>query len=136
MKSWGRSALIFVAYSLALLHTAIPHHHSATPAGRMSVAPIHSVAPSVSSLLALVFSTDLGKGHLETFQKSNHAQNVHQFAVALLMLGFLFALQNAAGTRASARKTVSHFAEKFYRQRILFSAAGFRAPPAFVRLIA
>lgn len=27
MKTWSRLVLLFLAYGLALLHTAIPHHH-------------------------------------------------------------------------------------------------------------
>ena len=71
MKPWGRFIFVFIAYSIALLHTAVPHHHGVAGAGQFVFAHAGcSFTHSAGGLLQKALSTDLGVGHLETFKKN------------------------------------------------------------------
>lgn len=130
MKPWRRFALIFLAYGITLLHTAIPHHHhSARPDGKQAISSNHCTPVSSQGLLALVFSTDLGAGHLENFQKNDHAEQVLDFAAALYVAGVLFTHHSLADI-VSVQNEIWPFSDNLSTQRLRYSAAGFRAPPA------
>jgi len=113
-----------------LLHTAIPHHHhSARSDGKQAIASNHCTPVSPVSLLTFVFSTDLGKGHLENFQKNDHAGQVLDFTAALFVAGVLFTHHSLADI-VSVQNEIWPFSDNLSTQRLRYSAAGFRAPPA------
>ena len=90
MKPWGRFVFIFIAYGIALLHTAVPHQHSQGIEGRTTLFQAGCIAnESTSDFLKLILSTDLGYGHLETFNKSSDTSVHVSFAgistIALLI---------------------------------------------------
>lgn len=129
MKPWVRLLIVFFAYGMALLHTAVPHHHDSGPGGRTSISHAGCVfSHSKSGLLQLVFSTDLGYGHLEIFKKN--ADTTIEFSAAPAT----FAAIVPSSLRVSASFTPDFTAsdgyiEKLRMRLLLFTASPFRAPP-------
>lgn len=130
MKSWSRSALIFFAYSIALLHTAVPHHHAETRAGQAVVSHNRCIfSQSSDGLLQKVLATDLGVGHLEIFKKGGDANIEFSKTVAFIATSIL---------PASFRDWPNTFAgfsgnaiEKLKRKLLLSSVSHLRAPPVY-----
>lgn len=129
MKSLGRFALIFVAYSIALLHTAVPHSHASVRTGEFIISQTGCIlTESGTGFLQKVLSTDLGIGHLETFQKGSKA-DIESSAI------FTWVIATAASYVALISPEKVHlefsqgYIEKLKRKLLLFSVSHFRAPP-------
>lgn len=132
MKPWKRFAFVFVAYSLALLHTAVPHQHQAFADGTMTLSAAGCVSgQSMGGFLKMVFSTDLGHGHLETFQKSAEAQIDFSLALVSILLVFTPLVSLQSGRCESVTSFGTHI-EKLHKRLLLFSSAHFRAPPFLI----
>lgn len=128
MKPWGRFVLIFLAYCITLLHTIVPHHHAPLPIGESVISHAGCVfSDSTNDLLQKVFSTDLGVGHLETFQKGGDA-DIEFLATAVVetMNALSAALVITGNTTFVYSKG---YIEKLKRRLLLFSVSHFRAPP-------
>jgi len=129
MKPWRRFIFIFIAYGLALLHTAVPHQHPKGTEGKTTISqagclPIHSMG----DLLQLVFSADLGYGHLETFQKS--ADTDIDFSLAFVAIIAVFApVVFRLSLLREYRERPGGSIEKLHKRLLLFSSTQFRAPP-------
>lgn len=130
MKPWCRFALVLFAYGMALLHTAVPHHHLQVSGAGPSVAMRHGCNQShvEGGLLQRALSTDLGIGHLETFNKNSDTPLTFGTAV------FLFAFVNTCVAADSGHELTSAGAgdahiDAITRWQRLFSAASFRGPP-------
>lgn len=129
MYRWSRLIIVFIAYGLALIHTAVPHQH----AQRSQNQPVISHGGcifhgSMGGLLQMVLSTDLGVGHLETFKKSVGIDtDFSQLAVSLLMIltpfFFLPVLLNLSAA------SCIRYIEKLKRRLLLLSSCHLRAPP-------
>lgn len=129
MRPWGRFLFILAAYSIALLHTAVPHHHLQASSGEVILAHRGCVLPhGQGGLLQRVFSTDLGVGHLETFKKN--ADTPIDFStrfvtiVPVIPVITLVVLQSGIGPEFFASGI-----EQLKRQRLLLSIISFRGPP-------
>jgi len=124
MKPWGRLIFVFIAYGLALLHTAVPHHHAGTGNGQVVFSHAAcSFAHSPGGLLQRALSTDLGVGHLETFKKNADTQLEFASGEVELAADLL-----AASTEVASQFERS-FIPKFRIKHLLFSATPLRAPP-------
>ena len=129
MKSWGRFALLFFAYSIALLHTAVPHHHTQARTGEFVISHSACVfSEAGGGFLQKVLSTDLGIGHLENFKKGGETDLNLSAAVSwVIATAVLYvALHNPANAASEFSK--GHI-EKLKRKLLLFSVSHFRAPP-------
>ena len=134
MKRWGRLIFIFIAYGLALLHTAVPHHHlSASIAGETVLTHAGCfVDKSSGGLLQRVLSTDLGVGHLETFKKGGAGAEL-DFAVPFAaVLAVIVPALIYSGKIVSSPGILTRYIEKFHKRLLLFSSAQFRAPPQLI----
>ena len=128
MKSWVRLLFIFFAYGIALLHTAVPHHHASTGNGEQSIAAATCVFPgSDGGLLQRVLSTDLGTGHLETFKKGSDLEVV--FASPAATVAVLVNLFHLVVIQQELPKRAATFIQKLQLQLLLSSVSHFRAPP-------
>ncbi len=130
MKTWGRFLLIFFAYGIALLHTAVPHHHSqgATHDAVISHAGC-LFTQSGGGLLQKVFSTDLGFGHLETFKKGNSAE-IESAPGAVLLITTPAIFADALSTSLTPLSKPSlRYIENLKKRLLLFSVSHLRAPP-------
>lgn len=131
MKPWGRFIFIFIAYGMILLHTAVPHQHAVMTNGKMTVFSTTCLAGnSLGGFLQMVFSTDLGHGHLETFQKSAYADIDFSLGI-LFFIALFFPLVFIHGFLHEKRACFAACVEKLYRRLLLFSSRQFRAPPSF-----
>jgi len=130
MKSWVRLIIVFLAYGIALLHTAVPHHHAS--AGKNSATFIHAGCLSHSSggLLQRVLSTDLGYGHLENFKKSadTYIEFSSRALLACILLPSLISEPNLPGPFSEFS---NGYIEKLTKRLLLFSVSHLRAPPFF-----
>lgn len=129
MKKWLSFGLMGLAYVLALLHVAIPHHHGAIGKGRLIITAAGcETAGSTGGFLQTVFSANLGYRHLETFSKSSDAATdvVHPVAHLPALSGNAICVQ-AAGSELLELWT--GYAGKLHKQFLLFSASPLRAPP-------
>lgn len=128
MKPWGRFAIIFIAYGFALLHTAVPHHHPEVSDGQTVISQAGCrISHTTSGLLQLVFSTDLGYGHLETFQKAADPDIV--FSTMGTPIFHVTPLTSIPAARQEIRELSAGYIEKLHKRLLLFSSANFRAPP-------
>ncbi len=129
MKMWVRFTFICLAYSLALLHTAVPHHHGRIKNSRLIItAPGCQAADSTGGFLQTVFATDLGYGHLETFNKSSDPKtNICSPAVHLPVV---FAPVTCLHLSVCEFQDLwAGHIEKLHKQLLLFSSFPLRAPP-------
>jgi hypothetical protein len=131
MRRWLRFFVIFFAYGIALLHTAVPHHHEETADQGVSIsrAACH-FAHAGGGLLQLVFSTDLGYGHLELFKKGPETKIEFWTAPTSALAVF----SESVFLRTTVRDCPSFsdgFIEKLRKRLLLFSTTQFRAPPRF-----
>ena len=134
MKRWGRVIFIFVAYGLALLHTAVPHHHLSTSRPGETVFT-HSGClfdTTSGSLLQKVLSTDLGLGHLETFKKGGAGAELDITVPFTTVLTAIVPALTFPGKIVSFPASLSGYIEKFHKRLLLFSTAHFRAPPQLI----
>ena len=129
MKPWGRFIFVFIAYSMILLHTAVPHQHAGSADGKTTIsAPGCVYANSMRGFLQMVFSTDLGYGHLETFQKSTDTDI--DFSGAILpFIAVFIPLILMKGILHEKRAFSEIHIEKLCKRLLLFSSTQFRAPP-------
>ena len=133
MKRWGRVIFIFVAYGLALLHTAVPHHHAASRTGETVLTHAGCLFDKSSgSLLQRVLSTDLGLGHLETFKKGGAGAELDITAPFTAIPAVIVPAWTFPGKIVSFPGSLSGYIEKFHKRLLLFSTAHFRAPPKFI----
>ena len=129
MKPWGRFIFVFIAYGLALLHTAVPHHHADGSSSDMMFSHAGCQYSHTSGgLLQRALSTDLGLGHLETFKKNTDTQ-LETSARVVVAITFFLPIANAPAISPVA-ESVGGYVEKLKRQLLLFSVSHFRAPPA------
>lgn len=129
MKSWCRFVFVFVAYGMAMLHTAVPHHHFDRRAGEAVLT--HSGClfnSSVGGVLQLALSTDLGYGHLETFNKGGDSEfefpSCH-FLLALITATPSFISESQVSFYSYGDSYISYLKKRL----LLLSSAHFRAPP-------
>lgn len=129
MKSWGRFVLIFFAYSIALLHTVVPHHHAQARVGESVISHAACIfSESSSGLLQKVLSTDLGIGHLETFKKGGETDVNFSTAAAWVLATAVVCVALLSPPRTASE--FSHgYIENLKRKLLLFSVSHFRAPP-------
>lgn len=129
MKPWVRLLIVFFAYGMALLHTAVPHHHDSGSGGRISISHAGCVfSHSTTGLLQLVFSTDLGYGHLEIFKKN--ADTTFEFsAVPAAFVAILSTPLRVSAWFTPDATASNGYNEKLRMRLLLFSASPFRAPP-------
>jgi hypothetical protein len=131
MRRWKRFVFVLIAYAMALLHTAVPHQHSQRAAGETSI--YHAgciVDESMGGFLKKLFSTDLGYGHLETFQKSADTDIDFLFtgvSIIALLVPILLILVVAP----LYRELLEGYIGKIHKRLLLLSASHFRAPPVF-----
>ena len=129
MKPWGRFVFVFIAYGLALLHTAVPHQHPETIEGKTTISQSGCVpSESMGGLLQLVFSTDLGYGHLETFQKGADTDIDFSFT-GVAIIALLVPLLVLPAVVTVYRELLGGYIEKIHKRLLLFSTSHFRAPP-------
>lgn len=128
MKPWKRFVFVFIAYAMALLHTAVPHQHVATGDGTTISTAGCSLNDSMGGFLQMIFSTDLGYGHLETFQKSAGADVDFSFSAVFIIVFSLPLI--ISFTLIPVRALSWTYIEKRYKGLLLFSSRQFRAPPA------
>ena len=133
MKRWGRVIFIFVAYGLALLHTAVPHHHAASRTGETIITHTGCLFDSnTGSLLQRALSTDLGVGHLETFKKGGGGSELDVTVPFTAALAVFVPLPISSVKLVSVLGSQSGYIEKFHKRLLLFSTAHFRAPPQLI----
>lgn len=129
MKKWLAFGFISLAYGLALLHIAIPHHHGAMRHSRLIITvPGCETAGSTAGFLRAVFATDLGYGHLETFSKSTDAAMDIGHPIAHLPAVFGVVICPATAG-CEFQEVWGGYAVKLLKQLLLFSASPLRAPP-------
>ncbi len=120
--------LVFLAYGLALLHTAFPHHHVGL--GRGEIIFSHggcSQAHSTDGVLQRALATDLGLGHLETFKKGSDTRiELSSRGIAIVAILPIVSTDTAVRT---LHEFQNGFIRKFRTQLLLFSVNHFRAPP-------
>lgn len=128
MKSWPRLIIIFLAYGIALLHMAVPHHHASV--GNNNAMFVHAACVSHTSggLLQRVLSTDLGYGHLENFKKSADT-DVKFLSREVLAYILLPALLSVPTSPRLFSEFSDGYIEKLKKRLLLFSVSHFRAPP-------
>ena len=128
MKTWSRLVLLFLAYGLALLHTAIPHHHVESGRGEVMFSHMDcSYAHSSGGVLQRAMKTDLGLGHLETFKKSADTRielSSRGVEIITLLAAFCTGI-----TSEIVREFRYGFIGKLRLQLLLSSVTHFRAPP-------
>lgn len=130
MKSWGRLLLIFIAYGIALLHTAVPHHHATAGNGEPVFLHAGCGQPhSTSGFLQRVLSTDLGAGHLETFKKGGDFEMVFA-SPHVAITGVLTNILELIFSDQAHGEYWGAFLQNLKRQLCLFSVSHLRAPPA------
>ena len=129
MKPWGRFIFIFIAYSFALLHTAVPHQHPEPNDGKTTLSAAGCISTqSMGGFLQMVFSTDLGYGHLETFQKSTDTDI--DFSPAIVSIIAILVPLTLQEDLAENRTFSGIHIGKLYHRLLLFSSTQFRAPPS------
>ena len=128
MKRWGRFILIFVAYGIALLHTAVPHHHDSSSDRSTIITGVGChFNHSSGGFLQMLFSTDLGYGHLEIFKKG--ADTRVDFSATGFAVMAVFATPVRVPAVASCAGSDYPFIDKLQRRLLLYSATRFRGPP-------
>lgn len=120
--------LILVAYCLAIVHASVPHQHSALRGGELIYESRNADKGPFSGLLQSVFSTDLGCGHLEDYNKSDAKVDFSLAAVPALPELF-FAFYNALESNKNTPEYSGSYIEKLQIRTLLFSTGQFRAPP-------
>lgn len=131
MKTWGRFLLLFFAYGIAILHTAVPHQHT-QDADNIAVIS-HAgclVTQSGDGWLQKVLSTDLGTGHLETFKKGSNAEIEFSPGVVLLIATRANFIDTMSATMKVLSELSKPYIENLKRRLFLSSVSHFRAPPA------
>ena len=130
MRSWGRFILVLLAYGIALLHTAVPHHHQKSGGGVPMISHSGCVLTDFGSgLLERALSTDLGFGHLETFQKGADAE-VQSSAADVPLLLIFSNLPQILSPKKILTVFSAEYIEKLSKKLLLLSVSHFRAPPA------
>lgn len=132
MNRWSRLIIIFVAYGLALLHTAVPHQHGQGSQGQPVISHGGCVLHgSIGGLLQMVLSTDLGVGHLETFKKGGDA-DINFSSVGVSFIFILTSLVFFPRLPDRYCERLGTYIEKLHKRLILFSSRHLRAPPVLV----
>lgn len=127
MKSWGKFGFLLVAYAFALLHTLVPHQHIAyRPGEEISVRAKCVLPQGVGGFLERVFSTDLGQGHLEDFNKSGGVDL--EIPLRSVLEEILTTCACVSPLILTASPTAG-YVEKLKKKLILLSSGVFRAPP-------
>lgn len=128
MKMWVRLVLVFLAYGLALLHTAFPHHHVGFVRGEIVFSHAGcSQAHSAGGVLQRALATDLGLGHLETFNKASGTR-IELSARGIATVALLPIVSVDIAVRP-VHEFQNGFIRKLKSQLLLFSVNHFRAPP-------
>ena len=129
MRPWLRFIMIFFAYGMALLHTAVPHHHEGSIDGRATISSggCH-LTHATGGILQKVFSTDLGYGHLEVFKKSSDT-NIQFSGISLALAAIILPVVTAPARTRLSSWLLNGFINKFHQRLLLFSETQFRAPP-------
>lgn len=129
MRPLFRFIMIFFAYGMALLHTAVPHHHEGPNDGRVTIssAGCH-LTHATGGILQRVFSTDLGYGHLEVFKKSSDT-NIQFAGVSSALTAIISPVVNVPVCTRFSSWLLSGSINKFHQRLLLYSETQFRAPP-------
>ncbi len=129
MKPWCRFALVLFAYGMALLHTAIPHHHLQTggDASTVLVRQSCSLPHSEGGILQRALSTDLGIGHLETFNKESDTPLLLSSGPVSIFTSISFIPDS--GCELLSPGSPGEYIDVITRWQRLFSAVSFRGPP-------
>lgn len=130
MRVWARFSIIVIAYGIALLHTAVPHHHAKADRRTTITYAGCLFNHSGGGLLQMIFSTDLGYGHLEVFNQSPETKIEFSSTTAPVAEVFVEALPSIPAPIMDDPEFLSGFIDKMQNRRLLFSATLFRAPPA------
>jgi len=131
MRTWARFFIIFFAYGIALLHTAVPHHHADASDRRVTITHAGCMfTHSNGGLLQMIFSTDLGYGHLEIFKQSAETKIEFSAAWTSFIAVFVPPLVSIPAPVREHPQFLSGFIDKLQKRLLLFSATLFRAPPA------
>ena len=128
MKPWGRFIFVLLAYGMALLHTAVPHHHISASPGVPIISPGRCVAMGSDGLLKRALSTDLGYGHLETFQKGGDAE-MESSGVDVPLFIIFSNLAEIVSPKQVINVFSSSYVDKLRIRLLLLSVSHFRAPP-------
>lgn len=129
MRPWLRFSMILFAYGMALLHTAVPHHHEVPDAGRVTITSTGChLTHATGGILQRVFSTDLGYGHLEVFKKSSDT-NIQFSGVSLVLTSIILPVVNVPVCTRLSSWLLRGFINKLHQRLLLFSETQFRAPP-------
>lgn len=131
MKPWGRFFLIFIAYSIALIHTAVPHSHSQSRSTEPVIVTTGCFMPQGDGgLLQRVFATDLGVGHLETFKKNSDSELGVIVPVTLAAALNTMRLVTPIAGKVSNSAFNDNYISKRLRHLCLSPVISFRAPPS------
>lgn len=132
MRPWLRFVMIFFAYGMALLHTAVPHHHEGPTDGRVTItsAGCH-LTHATGGILQRVFSTDLGYGHLEVFKKTSDA-DIQVPGISSALTAIIIPVVTVPACIRLSSSFLDGFINKFHQRLLLFSDTQFRAPPALI----
>jgi hypothetical protein len=129
MRTWKRFIFIFFAYGFALVHTVVPHQHYTAVNEKVNVSPKNIDTTSIGGFLQMVFSTDLGCGHLEKFKSTDDADIHFSVVKTQLLPTFVTPLISDLNILPSFPDVFGRYVERLQEQRRLFSSRLLRAPP-------
>src|SRR5688572_2929317 len=112
--------LILVAYCMAIVHASVPHQHSSLLGGEEVYQSRNAEKGPFSGLLQSVFSTDLGCGHLEDYNKSD-AKADFSLTIAPVLPDLFFAYCDALESNQNTPEYSGSYIEKLQLRTILFS---------------
>ncbi len=120
-----RKISLFLAGSILLLHTVLPHEHHSELSGKEHCEQ-HETAANLVDFIKLVFHMDQGEGHLEKYQTSGQASFLfHAILVEELLPDFETIV-------SSENDFPNPFIQNSLHSRLLSSQLRFRGPPHWV----
>jgi hypothetical protein len=79
VMTWIRNGFLFLAFSLLMAHSVIPHQHLDSDIATFSSTQTSEIR--LFDLIRVVLSEDLGTNHLEDYQNSNSSDLVGGVAI-------------------------------------------------------
>ncbi len=121
MLPWLRNILLWISFSLLLLHSFVPHHH----VDHRDCQQTHvEEAETLENPLSFLFETQLGEGHLEHFfSEGTLALHIADFCAPDRLLFASAPFQNLLDPKPNEGVLVFPFSSIFEYQKPL------RAPP-------
>jgi hypothetical protein len=129
MRTWTRFIFILFAYGVALVHTVVPHQHYTTVNEKVIVSLKNIDTTSIGGFLQMVFSTDLGCGHLEKFKSTDDTDIGFSVVKTILLLAFITPLSSDLNILPFFQNVFDRYLERLQEQHCLFSSRLLRAPP-------